>query len=177
MTVKIFNKLAILFGLLISVLMLLSGNMNDQTRINEKGTPSLATKQVVAKIPKFSALVLAEDGGHHIEYSKVARTWLDKLADDSNFAIDHIITTDSINNDYLKKYQLFIQLDYPPYAWKDKAVRAFEKYIAQGKGGWIGFHHATLLGEFDGYPMWKWFFHLWAILGSKTISQGLQRVM
>lgn len=30
-------------------------------------------------------------------------------------------------------------------------------YIDNGKGGWIGFHHATLLGEFDGYPMWNWF--------------------
>jgi uncharacterized protein len=24
-------------------------------------------------------------------------------------------------------------------------------------GGWIGFHNASLLGEFDGYPMWQWF--------------------
>jgi type 1 glutamine amidotransferase len=48
-------------------------------------------------------------------------------------------------------------LDYPPYAWKDKAITAFQNYIEQGKGGWIGFHHATLLGEFDGYPIWQWF--------------------
>ena len=34
---------------------------------------------------------------------------------------------------------------------------AFIKYIEQGKGGWIGFHHATLLGEFDGFQMWPWF--------------------
>ena len=34
---------------------------------------------------------------------------------------------------------------------------AFQKYIEEGRGGWIGFHHATLLGEFDGYPMWPWF--------------------
>jgi type 1 glutamine amidotransferase len=30
-------------------------------------------------------------------------------------------------------------------------------YITQGKGGWIGFHHAGLLGDFDGYPMDPWF--------------------
>jgi hypothetical protein len=47
---------------------------------------------------------------------------------------------------------LFIQLDFPPYSWKDKAVKAFEQYINEGRGGWIGFHHATLLGEFDGFP-------------------------
>ena len=26
-----------------------------------------------------------------------------------------------------------------------------------GKVAWIGFHHASLLGEFDGYGMWQWF--------------------
>jgi type 1 glutamine amidotransferase len=32
-----------------------------------------------------------------------------------------------------------------------------EEYLEQGKGAWIGFHHPTLLGVFDGYPMWEWF--------------------
>jgi len=112
---------------------------------------------VVLGQPKFRALVLYENGGHHIEYSKRARIWLDELATKSNFAIDYINNTDPIDEDYLGKYKLFIQLDYPPYAWKDKAVSAFEKYIDEGRGGWIGFHHASLLGEFDGYKMWDWF--------------------
>jgi hypothetical protein len=107
--------------------------------------------------PNFHVLALYENGGHHIEYSKAARVWLDKLAADKNFAIDYIQNTDKIDEDYLGHYQLFIQLDYPPYAWKDKAVTAFQKYIDEGRGGWIGFHHATLLGEFDGYKMWDWF--------------------
>jgi hypothetical protein len=71
-------------------------------------------------------LALAENGGHHIQYSKVARIWLDKLAADSNFLIEYISATDSMDEEYLKKYQLFIQLDYPPYAWKDKAVKALK---------------------------------------------------
>jgi type 1 glutamine amidotransferase len=107
--------------------------------------------------PRFKVLALYENGGHHIAYSKRARIWLDKLAADSNFTINYIQNTDSIDDQYLSRYQLFIQLDYAPYAWKDKAVAAFEKYITEGRGGWIGFHHATLLGEFDGYPMWQWF--------------------
>ena len=49
------------------------------------------------------------------------------------------------------------QLDFPPYTWPKEAEDAFVKYIEEGRGGWIGFHHATLLGEFDGYPMWQWF--------------------
>jgi uncharacterized protein len=106
---------------------------------------------------KLRVIALYENGGHHILYSKAAKIWLDKLATDSGFSIDYIQNTDSISDLFLSKYQLFIQLDYPPYAWKDPAVQAFQRYIAEGRGGWIGFHHATLLGEFDGYPMWKWF--------------------
>jgi uncharacterized protein len=121
-----------------------SGNFNLEKKISK---PS----------PKFHVLALYENGGHHILYSKRAKIWLDKLAADSNFSIDYISKTDSIDDAYLEKYQLFIQLDYAPYAWTDKAVAAFQKYIEQGKGGWIGFHHATLLGEFDGYQMWNWF--------------------
>ena len=108
-------------------------------------------------IPKFKVIALYENGGHHIEYSKVAKVWLDKLAADSNFTIDYIQSTDSIDDDFLSKYNLFIQLDFAPYGWKEKAAKAFQRYITEGRGGWIGFHHATLLGEFDGYPMWQWF--------------------
>jgi len=111
------------------------------------------------KIPKFRVIALYENGGHHIDYSKAARVWLDQLAARNNFAIDYIQNTDQIDDDFLSHYQLFIQLDYAPYAWKEKAVAAFQKYITEGRGGWIGFHHATLIGEFDGYPMWDWFHH------------------
>src|SRR5258708_21629216 len=107
--------------------------------------------------PKFKVIALYENGGHHIQYSKAAKIWLNKLAADSNFSIDYIRNTDSIDDNFLSKCNLFIQLDYPPYGWKDNAVLAFQHYITQGKGGWIGFHHASLLGEFDGYPMWQWF--------------------
>ena len=109
------------------------------------------------KAVRFRALVLAENGGHHILYSQAAKIWLNQLAADSNFSIDYIENSNSISDSSLGKYNLFIQLDYPPYAWTEKAVEAFQKYIEQGKIGWIGFHHATLLGEFDGYSMWEWF--------------------
>lgn len=108
-------------------------------------------------IPRFHALALYENGGHHIAFSRRAMSWLNNLAADSNFSIDYVTNTDSINEEFLKRYQLFIQLDYAPYAWKPAAVDAFQKYIEEGRGGWIGFHHASLLGEFDGYPMWTWF--------------------
>lgn len=46
-----------------------------------------------------------------------------------------------------------------PYGWKEKAQKAFIKYMEEGWGGWIGLHHASLLGDFDGYKMWRWFYH------------------
>lgn len=107
--------------------------------------------------PRFRALVLYENGGHHIEYSRRAMIWLNKLASDSNFRMDYITGTDSMTDASLSEYQLIIQLDYAPYAWKPAAVLAFQHYIEHGRGGWIGFHHASLLGRFDGYPMWQWF--------------------
>lgn len=110
------------------------------------------------KAPKFKVIAIYENGGHHLEYSKAAVVWLNKLAADNNFAIDYIQNTDKIDSAFLSNYQLFIQLDYPPYAWKDKAASAFEQYINSGKGAWVGFHHATLLGEFDGYGLWPWFY-------------------
>lgn len=108
--------------------------------------------------PRFKVIALYQNGGHHIQYTLAAKIWLDKLAADSNFVVDYIQNTDSVNDAFLDKYNLFIQLDYPPYGWKPKATAAFQQYIEQGKGGWIGFHHATLLGEFDGFSMWQWFF-------------------
>jgi type 1 glutamine amidotransferase len=107
--------------------------------------------------PCFRVLAIYENGGHHIEYSRRAIRWLNKLAADSNFRIDYITGTKNINEEFLTKYRLIIQLDYAPYAWEPAAVTAFQHYIEQGRGGWIGFHHASLLGEFDGYPMWQWF--------------------
>jgi uncharacterized protein len=80
-----------------------------------------------------------------------------ELATDRNFSIGYIQNTDKIDDAFLLHYQLFIQLDFPPYAWTPMAMAAFVKYIAEGRGGWIGFHHSTLLGEFDGYKMWPSF--------------------
>ncbi len=109
------------------------------------------------KTPRFKVLAIGENGGHHILHTKAARVWLDKLAADSNFTIDYLSNSKPITKSFLAEYQLFIQIDYPPYNWSKESEEAFTEYIEQGKGGWIGFHHATLLGTFDGFPLWQWF--------------------
>jgi type 1 glutamine amidotransferase len=107
--------------------------------------------------PKFRVIAIAEAGGIHKPFVDAAKVWLANQATVDGFSIDYIENTDKINDAFLSQYRLFIQLNYPPYAWTPTAAAAFQKYIEEGKGGWIGFHHATLLGEFDGYSMWPWF--------------------
>ncbi len=102
-------------------------------------------------------LVLTERGGQHGGFTDAAMQWLSEKAKTMNFKITEINNTKPITETYLSQFHLIIQLDFPPYTWTDEAQNAFIKYIDEGWGGWIGFHHATLLGEFDGYPMWTWF--------------------
>lgn len=106
---------------------------------------------------RFRALVLAERGDQHEAYVVAALDWLKAAAKRDHFSIDIHTNPASFTKPFLAKYQVFIQLNYPPYRWSDEAKAAFQDYIEQGRGGWVGFHHATLLGEFDGYPMWPWF--------------------
>jgi type 1 glutamine amidotransferase len=107
--------------------------------------------------PRFRVLALAEHASIHRPFVDAAIPWLDQLARENNFAVDYIEHTAPIDDAFLAQYALFIQLDYPPYRWTPVAQSAFIKYIEQGQGGWIGFHHATLLGEFDGFSIWPWF--------------------
>jgi uncharacterized protein len=112
---------------------------------------------VFAKSPEFKALVLTERGGQHEGFVVAALDWLNTYAAEKNFEITVINHASEINESMLTNYKVFIQLNYPPYTWSKEAEAAFIKYIEEGRGGWVGFHHATLLGEFDNYPMWNWF--------------------
>ncbi len=107
--------------------------------------------------PDFKVLVLTERGGLHEGFVVAALDWLNKLAAEKNFTVTVINHANDINENMLKDYKVVIQLNYPPYTWNETSQAAFIRYIDEGRGGWVGFHHATLLGEFDGYPMWNWF--------------------
>ena len=115
------------------------------------------TAMTVSNPPAFQVLVLAERGDIHEGFVSAALKWLDQFSKEKNFRIHIISNPDSIDDQFLTQYQEFIQLNFPPYRWSEKSKSAFTKYIEEGRGGWVGFHHASLLGEFDGYPMWDWF--------------------
>jgi uncharacterized protein len=107
--------------------------------------------------PRFRVIAIAEEGGIHKPFVDAARQWLAKESRANHFTVDYITNTNRINAAFLAHYQLFIQLNYPPYNWTSTAKEAFTHAIEQGTIGWIGFHHASLLGEFDGFSMWPWF--------------------
>ena len=79
--------------------------------------------------PKFKVIALAEAGGIHRPFVDAAKVWLQKLAVENSFSVDYIENTDPVNDAFLAQYQVFVQLNYPPYGWTPTAVTAFTKYI------------------------------------------------
>jgi uncharacterized protein len=112
---------------------------------------------LVAVPPGFRVLVLTERSGIHEEFVARALIWLDSFSRENNFDFTIINKADSLTDDFLSRYQLILQLNYPPYMWSDSSKAAFTRYMEEGRGGWVGLHHASLLGEFDGYSMWEWY--------------------
>ena len=102
-------------------------------------------------------LVLTERSGQHGEFTDAAMAWLSTFAREHGYEITEINNTERIDKEFLAQHKVFIQLDYVPYHWTERAQAAFEQAIFDGTIGWIGFHHASLLGDFDGTTMWQWF--------------------
>ncbi len=103
-------------------------------------------------------LVIAEQGTGHQPFVDAAKEWLQSIKDSLNVEYTFMTSMKNVEKGTIGQYHAVIQLDYPPYAWSQAVTEDFQKYIDQGQGSYIGFHHATLLGDqFDGYKMWEWF--------------------
>jgi chitinase len=113
---------------------------------NKKGT--VAPRRV---------LVLAERGGLHEGFTAAGLQWLEDNRERFNIELTVLNSAKEIKKGEIPTYHLILQLNYPPYAWSSEAQQDMQHYIDRSQGGYIGFHHASLLGEFDGYPMWTWF--------------------
>ena len=137
---------------------LLGGMYWDYSGDNEQGDlRRTVAENLLGKPHKAKVLVLTERGGQHGGFTDAGLRWLAAEGVKGNFSITEINNARNITEAYLSQFSLVIQLDFPPYTWPKEAEDAFVQYIEEGRGGWIGVHHATLLGEFDGYPMWQWF--------------------
>lgn len=122
--------------------------------------PLVAEQAVASHRPSTRRVIaLAEPGQTiHQPFADAALRWLRETGASDGFVVDYIRTTDPIDDAYLAEHDLFIQVNHPPYRWTPVAEAAFRKAMEQGTIGWIGFHHATLLGKFDGFEMSP-FFH------------------
>ena len=81
--------------------------------------------------PKFRVLVLAERGDQHEAFVVAALAWLKSRSSAEHFQFDIFEAPVGFDNQLLAKYQVFIQLNYPPYRWSDEAQAAFVDYIEQ----------------------------------------------
>jgi chitinase len=131
---------------------------NDANELRSTVQQSILNGKTYQDPRPMRVLVIAENGGHHVPFTNAGLRWLERIGEKYNLDFTRITNTRPIvNDDYLAQFGLIIQLDHVPYSWTEEAQQAFTKYIDEGRGAWIGFHHATLLGNFDGFPMWKWF--------------------
>ena len=131
---------------------------SDNSQGDERMTLYLSLmKNRKATLPPRKVLVLAERGGLHEPFTARGLRWLEDNKERLNMQLDVVSSAKELAKDQLGGYHLVLQLNHPPYAWSEDAQWDFQQYIDRNIGNYIGFHHATLLGEFDGYGMWEWF--------------------
>jgi chitinase len=131
---------------------------SDNRQGDERTTLYLSLlKNKKATLPPRKVLVLAERGGLHEPFTAAGLQWLEDNKERFNMQLVVLNTAEHISKGELDNYHLVLQLNHPPYAWSKESQADFQHYINRGVGNYIGFHHATLLGEFDGYGMWQWF--------------------
>jgi type 1 glutamine amidotransferase len=141
----------------------------------DAGAPEGGTTPVVdasdaatgAPPPRFNVLAIGQlmENGQpeiHAPFVRAATAWLTTLAAQNNFTFTSVEAPDAITDDLLSQYNLILQLNYKPFGWPDTAEAAFEKYLTEGKGGWVGLHHAALYGP-EVTPStdvpWTWFYN------------------
>jgi type 1 glutamine amidotransferase len=117
--------------------------------------------------PQFNVLAIGHlinpDGSDdiHAPFVRAATAWLTALAAQKNFTFTSVVDPNSITDDVLTPYNLVLQLNYTPFDWNPTAQAAFEKYLTDGRGGWVGLHHAALYGpevQPASEPPWTWFY-------------------
>jgi type 1 glutamine amidotransferase len=113
-----------------------------------------------APLPKINILAIAELGTDpHVPFVMAAKPWLMQFAADNNMTITFVENGNGITDAMLANYNLILQLNYRPFLFNATAQAAIEKYLTDGKGGWLGLHHAALYGSAVSNVTWPWYFN------------------
>jgi type 1 glutamine amidotransferase len=103
--------------------------------------------------------IMTGDGPEiHAPFVQAAKTW---LSTEPNLKVTHIESPNTLTDELLTQYDLILQLNYSPWRWNKTAQAAFEKYISEGRGGWVGMHHSGLYGPAvtpESEEPWTWFY-------------------
>jgi type 1 glutamine amidotransferase len=105
------------------------------------------------KVLAIGELFVGESPEIHAPFVEAATTW---LAGEENLNVTHIENPDPLTDEFLAEYDLIFQVNFTPFRWPESAKQAFQKYIEEGTGGWVGLHHAGLYGLGD--DPWPWFY-------------------
>jgi uncharacterized protein len=139
----------------------------DAGDVAEGKPPDDSASDDAVKNPRFKVLAIGHlvdaDGSEdiHAPFVRAATAWLTNLAAQKNFTLTSVVDPSSITDDVLTPYDLILQLNYTPFDWNRAAYAAFEKYLTEGRGGWVGLHHAALYGpevQPPSEPPWTWFY-------------------
>jgi type 1 glutamine amidotransferase len=109
--------------------------------------------------PAFKVLVITSKADDHMRMMTRAKPFLEKIARENNFFIEVTDDSSKINDAYLKKYAVFVQLQLAPFDISKKQQDALQHFAEQGKG-WVGIHAAGLTGDQFGQKAgtyWDWF--------------------
>ncbi len=109
--------------------------------------------------PAFKVLVISTHAADHSAMIAAAKPALTELAARNGFAIDFTQDMSQIDDAFLARYQVLVQLHTAPFEMPLTLREPFQRFIEQGKG-WVGIHAAGLTGrQFEdpkaGY--WQWF--------------------
>jgi type 1 glutamine amidotransferase len=109
--------------------------------------------------PRFKALIVASKAKDHQQMIVSAEPFFAQMAAENQFAVDFTDDADTINDENLEQYQVFVMLHLAPFDMTYAQQAALQKFIEGGKG-WVGIHAAGLAGkEFisSSKTYWQWF--------------------
>lgn len=121
------------------------------------------------KPPRFKVLIVASKAKDHHKMIERAKPFFEELAAKNHFEADFTDDADTINDENLKRYQVFVMLHLAPFDMTTPQQEALQKFVESGKG-WVGIHAAGLTGKEFLAPDTKYWQRFEEFMGSVLYS-------